>query len=66
MVIIILTRVFPPILPLLNENIVFSRKTTTLVFKMTLCIKAVIDMEDKFSLNLDKYHYFINVLFSCP
>ena len=34
------------ILPLLNETIVLSRKTHTPVSKMTLCIKAVINMED--------------------
>ena len=56
MVKIIVIRVFTFILPLLNETIVWSRKTTTLVSKMTLCIKAFINMEDKCSLNLDKYH----------
>ena len=56
MVKIILIQVFPPFLPLLNKTIVFSRKTTTMVSKMTICIKAVINMEDKCSLNIDKYH----------
>ena len=56
MVKIILIRVFPPFLPLLNEIFVSAEKTTTFDSKMILCIKAVINMEDKCSLNLDKYH----------
>ena len=36
------------ILPLLNETIVISRKNA-LVSTMTLCIKVVINMEDKMS-----------------
>ena len=45
---------FSTFLPLLNETFVFSRKKTTkCVSKMTLCIKAVINMEDKCTLNLD-------------
>ena len=45
------------VFPLLNETIVFSRKNpSTSVSRMTLCTKAFINMEDKCSLNLDKYH----------
>ena len=54
MVIIIVIQVFSIlILPLLNETIVCSRKTTTLVSIMALCIEAVIDMEDMCPLNVD-------------
>ena len=42
-------------MPLLNETIVFSRKNNIGLYN-DLCIKAVIDMEDKSPLNLDKFH----------
>ena len=51
MVKIIVIRVFPPLFYHYS-----AEKTTISVFKMTLCIKAFIDMEDKCSLNLDKYY----------
>ena len=37
--------------------LVSAEKPTTLVSKMTLCVKAVINVKDKCSLNGDKYHY---------
>ena len=46
------------ILPLLNESIVFCRKTKTVVFTMTLCIKAIINMEDKFPFKISFMNYF--------
>ena len=55
MIIKIVIRVFHFYLPLLNETIIYSGKKT-LVSIMTLCIKAVINMEDKCPLNLDKFH----------
>ena len=54
MVIIIVIRVVSSFLPLINEAILYSIKA--LVSTKTLCIKAVINMEDKCPLNLDKFH----------
>ena len=31
-----------------------------------LCIKAVINLEDKCPLNLDKFHLWVKVFLSCP
>ena len=45
---------------MLNKTIVFSRKNTS-VSKKNLCIKTVINIEDKCLLNIDKYHYELNI-----
>ena len=54
------------ILPLLNEINVSVEKQIPLVPTRTLCIKAVVNMEDKHPLNLDKFHLFVKLFFSCP
>ena len=33
---------------------------------MTLCIKAVVNMEDKYPLNLDKFNLSVKLFLSCP
>ena len=46
---------------MLNKTIAFSRKKTHQVLNKKLCIKAVINIEDKCLLNIDKYHYELNI-----
>ena len=41
---------------IINATILFSRKKNNSVLYNDLCIKAVIDMEDKCLFNLDKFH----------
>ena len=50
---------------LLNEINVFSRKIP-LVPTMTFCINAVVNIEDKHPLNLDKFHLIVKLFLSCP
>ena len=54
------------ILPLLNEINVSVEKKIPLVPTRTLCIKAVVNMEDKHPLNLVKFHLFVKLFLSCP
>ena len=53
------------ILPLLME-LFFSVDKIPLVPTMTLRFKAAVNMEDKHTLNLDKFHVCVKLLFSCP
>ena len=41
-------------------------KKIPLVPTITLCFKAVVIMEDKHPLNLDKLHLCVKLLLSCP
>ena len=53
------------ILPLLME-LFFSVDKIPLVPTMTLRFKAAVNMEDKNTLNLDKFHVCVKLLLSCP
>ena len=53
------------ILPLLME-LFFSVDKIPLVTTMTLRFKAAVTMEDKHTLNLDKFHVCVKLLLSCP
>ena len=66
MVKIIIILVVPPFVTTVKWHFCFRQKKTTLISKMTLCIKAAINMEDKCALNLDKYHLQVIFFFSCP
>ena len=57
------TSFFIFILPLLLE-LFFS--VDPLVPTMTLRFKAAVNMEDKHTLNLDKFHVCVKLLLSCP
>ena len=52
----IVTIIVIPVFPSLFYHCVLSRKTTTLVPTITLCIKAVINIENNCPLNLDKFY----------
>ena len=53
------------ILPLLME-LFFSVDKIALVPTITLRFKAAVNMEDKHTLNLDKFHVCVKLLLSCP
>ena len=63
--IIVIRVFFIFILPLLME-LFFSVDKIPLVSTMTLHFKAAVNMEDKHTLNLDKFHVCIKLLLSCP
>ena len=44
----------------------FSVDKIPLVTTMTLRFKAAVTMEDKHTLNLDKFHVCVKLLLSCP
>ena len=47
-------------------KLLFSVERNSLGPLMTLCFKAVVNMEDKHPLNLDKFHLCVTLLLSCP
>ena len=59
------TSFFIFILPLLME-LFFLVDKIPLVLTMTLRFKAAVNMEDKHTLNLDKFHVCVKLLLSCP
>ena len=63
--IIVIRFFFIFILPLLME-LFFSVDKIPLVPTMTLRFKAAVNIEDKHTLNLDKFHVCVNLLLSCP
>ena len=44
----------------------FRVENIPLVPTMTLCINAVVKIEYKHPLNLDKFHLFVKLFLSCP
>ena len=64
--IIVIRFFFILILPQLNEISFFSVDKIPLVHTMTLCFKAVVNIDDKHSFNLDKFHLCVKLLLSCP
>ena len=44
----------------------FSADIIPLVPTMTLLFKAAVNMENKHTLNLDKFHVCVKLLLSCP
>ena len=62
--IIVIRVFFIFILPLLME-LFFSVDKIPLVPTMTLRFKAAVNMEDKHTLNLDKFHVCVKLLLSC-
>ena len=63
--IIVIRVFFIFILPLLME-LFFSVDKIPLVPTMTLRFKAAVNMQDKHTLNLDKFHVCVKLLLSCP
>ena len=47
-------------------KLLFTADKKTLIPTMTLCFKAVVNMEDKQLLNLDKFHLCVKLPLSCP
>ena len=47
-------------------KLLFSIDKNPLGPTITICFKAVVNMEDKHPLNLDKFHLCIKMLLSCP
>ena len=47
-------------------KLLFSVDKIPLVPTMTLCFKAVVNMEDIHPLNLDDFHLCVKLLLSCP
>ena len=47
-------------------KLLFSVDKIPLIPTMTLCFKAVVNMEDEHPFNLDKLHLCVELLLSCP
>ena len=63
--IIVIRVFFIFIFPLIME-LFFSVDKIPLVPTMTLHFKAAVNMEDKHTLNLDKFHVYVKLLLICP
>ena len=63
---IIVVRVFFIFILSLLMELFFSVDKIPLVPTMTLRFKAAVNMEDKHTLNLDKFHVCVKLLLSCP
>ena len=63
---IVVKQVFPSLFYHCLMESKFSVEKITLVPTMTLCIKTVVNMEEKHPLNPNKFHIFVKFFLSCP